>query len=48
MPRPPARSGVEKRHSFLVQSLFDGCFRISEAIDLIPNSLIQTQPESTS
>jgi integrase len=38
-----ARTGKGERDSLLIQTLFDGCFRVSEALRLTPESLVQTQ-----
>jgi integrase len=37
-----ARPGKGERDSLLIQTLFDGCFRVSEALRLTPESLVQT------
>jgi integrase len=37
-----ARRGKGERHSLLIQTIFDGCFRVSEAVSLTPQSLTQT------
>ena len=37
-----ARAGKGERDSLLIQTLFDGCFRVSEALRLTPESLVQT------
>jgi site-specific recombinase XerD len=37
-----ARAGKGERDSLLIQTLFDGCFRVSEAIGLCPSSLVET------
>jgi hypothetical protein len=37
-----ARAGKGERDSLLSQTLFDGCFRVSEALRLTPESLVQT------
>jgi integrase len=37
-----ARKGKGERDSLLIQTLFDGCFRVSEALRLTPESLVQT------
>jgi integrase len=37
-----ARTGKGERDSLLIQTLFDGCFRVSEAVSLTPKSLVQT------
>jgi integrase len=37
-----ARTGKGERDSLLIQTLFDGCFRVSEALRLTPESLVQT------
>jgi site-specific recombinase XerD len=37
-----ARRGKGERDSLLIQTIFDGCFRVSEAVSLTPQSLTQT------
>jgi site-specific recombinase XerD len=37
-----ARRGKGERDSLLIQTIFDGCFRVSEAVSLTPLSLTQT------
>jgi len=37
-----ARPGNADRDSLLIQTLFDGCFRVSEALQLTPQTLHQT------
>jgi integrase len=37
-----ARHGRGERDSLLIQTIFDGCFRVSEAVSLTPQSLTQT------
>ena len=38
-----ARAGKGQRDSLLIQTLFDGCFRVAEGISLTPESLVQTE-----
>lgn len=40
--RLAARTGKGERDSLLITTIFDGCFRVSEALGLTPNSLIQS------
>lgn len=37
------REGKGDRDSLLIQTMFDGCLRVSEALQLTPNSLHQTE-----
>lgn len=37
-----ARNGKGERDALLIQTIFDGCFRVSEAVSLTPRSLVQT------
>jgi integrase len=37
-----ARRGKDERDSLLIQTIFDGCFRVSESVSLTPQSLTQT------
>jgi len=37
-----ARAGKGERDSLLIQTIFDGCFRVSEALRLTPETLVQT------
>ena len=37
-----SRRGKGERNALLIQTIFDGCFRVIEAISLRPNSLVQT------
>ena len=39
--RLAARTGKGERDALLIMTIFDGCFRVSEAVSLTPNSLIQ-------
>ena len=39
--RLAARSRKGERDALLIMTIFDGCFRVSEALSLTPNSLIQ-------
>ena len=38
-----ARTGKGERDALLIQTIFDGCFRVSEAVSLRPDSLVQTK-----
>lgn len=38
-----ARSGKGPRDALVIQTIFDGCFRVSEVIGLQPDSLVQTR-----
>ena len=37
-----ARNGKGERDALIIQTIFDGCFRVSEALQLTPDSLHQT------
>ena len=34
-----ARNGKGERDALIIQTIFDGCFRVTEALSLTPNSL---------
>ena len=38
-----ARNGNGERDALIVQTIFDSCFRVTEAISLTPNSLREIQ-----
>ncbi len=38
-----ARNGKGERDALIIQTIFDGCFRVTEALSLTPNSLRETQ-----
>ena len=39
-----AHAGKGERNGLLIQTIFDGCFRVAEAVSLRPSSLVQTAP----
>jgi len=41
--RDSARHGKGERDALLIQTIFDGCLRVSEAVRLTPASLVSTE-----
>ena len=38
-----ARNGKGERDALVIQTIFDGCFRVTEALSLTPNSFHEAQ-----